>query len=340
MKRLLLVGVIAAGFAAPAFAGPDPGPPPGQAAGSEFVAGTPANMYADLRDAARRCDKKNFDIIKFSISQSGKAASHFQTPQDLADWENWERIRKWQEKIRNWTYPCKESVGANPRSQGVIRPIDSAALQLYAGWNGAVGVGGVVSSGRTAYEGTGFSSSGDSGGVCGEGYIQRPFWNIPGAGVVNVGGMAAFCSGPNFSEINPGNGLPHKTKIDSYWLFGGRASIEQTWYAQAGVNRAWFRSTAVFGEFGAAISREKIIVPGLIGADTTSTQPFFGIGVSGVLPANVWGGGVAQNVDAAAIELYAAYRQFDAKATANFGGAEIPTKTEIQTVTMGARIRF
>ncbi len=232
---------------------------------------------------------------------------------------------------------------------GAGQNVDQSAGQLYqdslryagefSGFRVAAGVGFAENSGHTTYEGTGFSTSGNKAGVCVDGYIQKSLWHTPTGLFLNAGGMAAYCSGSSYSAINPGNGLPHKTDISSYWLLGGRISVDKQWYTQTGISKNWFRATSIYGEYGAAISQVQINVPGLPGANTSRTHSFWGIGISAELPIAPWGTGVTQNIDSAAMELYLVYRQFDANATADFG-VPIQTKTEIQSVTTGARIKF
>src|SRR5499433_2230185 len=137
------------------------------------------------------------------------------------------------------------------------------------------------------------------------------------------------------------------------------------WLIQAGISKNWFGygNTSVYGEYGIANDW---------GADITNGGATIGRNVNG--PANttgftnvdgitstemkVWGIGIAQNISAAATDLYIGYRHFDADikcVAANVGanvcagaaplvGAATTTKTlpteGIDVIVMGARVLF
>ncbi|HRK18449.1 MAG TPA: hypothetical protein PK970_05795 [Hyphomicrobiaceae bacterium] len=90
------------------------------------------------------------------------------------------------------------------------------------------------------------------------------------------------------------------------------------WHIAAGVTRNWFGigNTSLYGEYG--IGKDMFFVHEVAGSALGQDMKF-------------WGLGVVQNIDAAAMELYASYRNFS---------TNIATQDDIGLFTAGARIRF
>jgi hypothetical protein len=99
------------------------------------------------------------------------------------------------------------------------------------------------------------------------------------------------------------------------------------WYVQGGVSKNWtgLGNTVLYGEYGN-------VEDGLAGAVSSE--------------ANVWGLGIVQHVDAAAMELYLSYRRYSGEATFAVEQKEGPPATrtldanDFDVVVGGARIRF
>jgi hypothetical protein len=108
---------------------------------------------------------------------------------------------------------------------------------------------------------------------------------------------------------------------------GGPLTCEATrWNLQAGISQNWFGigKTALYGEYGRG--EGWVEVNGI--ANVAAAESKY----------SVWGLGVVQNVDAAAMELYAGYRSFKFEETgAAFGGA---TDNKVNLFSAGARIKF
>jgi hypothetical protein len=238
--------------------------------------------------------------------------------------------------------PTFAGFAVNPIFGGQPDVWDSALRYAgeFAGFRIAAGVGYANNSGDTNYQGTGFSASGSSGGFCFDGYVTTPvIIHVPSGLFVSGGIMGAVCNGPDFSKINPGNGLPHRTDVSWYGLVGGRLSLTKNWSAPGSVPPGPFpiRSTTFYGELGGALGHVEIRVPGFEGANESTSGSFWGLGISVGLP---WGFATTQNIDAAAMELYLGYRQIDlGTVDAQFGGT-VPAETKIDVVTGGARVRF
>jgi hypothetical protein len=91
------------------------------------------------------------------------------------------------------------------------------------------------------------------------------------------------------------------------------------WYVQGGITKNWtgLGNTVLYGEYGNVEN---------------------GLGSAVSSEANVWGLGVVQHVDAAAMELYLSYRQYSGDAT--FEGEGTFDANDFDVVVGGARIRF
>ncbi len=124
-----------------------------------------------------------------------------------------------------------------------------------------------------------------------------------------------------------------------YALAGVTKDTAKQWLVQAGISKNWFGvgATTLYGEYGQTKNGFNTI--GLEGAGNA-----FIAGVAGgvaytgdVTTQKVWGLGVSQSLDAAAMNLYLGYRNFSLSSdNCSVGGG----CKDIQMVTGGARIRF
>jgi hypothetical protein len=107
------------------------------------------------------------------------------------------------------------------------------------------------------------------------------------------------------------------------------------WYVAGGLSQNWFGpgKTALYGEYG----KTNDTITGL-----TAASQVAGLGATGVITDSemrYWGIGVVQNIDAAAMELYLAYRNYSADVVTN--GAQITGGLkDIDFIQGGARIQF
>ena len=132
-------------------------------------------------------------------------------------------------------------------------------------------------------------------------------------------------------------------------LFGTNVKDDaQTWYIQAGIERNWFGigKTTIYGEyldgeFGAGISGGAVTT--LAATDVLNSR-----GAASRISSSevqMWGLGINQSIDAAAMDLYIAYRNASAdmklSATGSSAGAVRSNSIDDwQAVMMGAIIRF
>lgn len=222
------------------------------------------------------------------------------------------------------------------------------SASIYGQWNGA----------RTDYMNTGFGASGSPTNVCGEVAYDvalryagefsgfRVAAGVPGSSATPyVGVSGGTCSGMNFSSINPGNLLPHTTNIGQYWTAGGRIGVLVPLVGPgsgANVPTGLFNPSYVRMqvEGGALFGNVQIQVPGLVGADQQLTGSYFGGRVGVGFP--VWGTGVTQSIDNAALELFVGFRHHDMGGETAIlgGGTPIQTKTTWDSVLFGSTIRF
>jgi hypothetical protein len=113
--------------------------------------------------------------------------------------------------------------------------------------------------------------------------------------------------------------------------FGGQRPDTRLYYLQGGIAKNWsgLGNTVLYGEWAR-------VDDGASGLVTAGGDSLLSTSV------NMWGLGVVQHIDAAAMELYLAYRQFEASAD-SFAGAPWGTGGDLDTlqvVTAGARIKF
>ena len=117
----------------------------------------------------------------------------------------------------------------------------------------------------------------------------------------------------------------------------GRPDIT-LWYAQAGISKNWFGpgNTVLYGEYG-RVNDGIFCGAGACGA--------FGGNANDVVngsEATMWGLGVVQHIDAAAMELFLSYKRFSAEVNSAPGNALDGTVyfNDFDVVLSGARIRF
>jgi hypothetical protein len=122
----------------------------------------------------------------------------------------------------------------------------------------------------------------------------------------------------------------------------GRPDIT-LWYAQGGIAKNWtgLGNTVLYGEY--ARVNDGIICSA--NADPAKGCQAFGGNANDIISssqATVWGIGVVQHVDAAAMELFLAYRRYSAEVTSSAGNFLDGTESynDFDVVMGGARIRF
>jgi hypothetical protein len=157
----------------------------------------------------------------------------------------------------------------------------------------------------------------------------------------NVGGFGEFSDGaPPAAGVEPDSwkGSASILHVASGLFLTGAYVLQDynepgvsdttLWYLQAGISKNWFGlgNTVLYGEYGK-------VDDGL--ALTASSSE-----------ATVWGLGVVQHIDAAAMELYLSYRRYSGEATFAVEQVEGPPATrtldanDFDAVVGGARIRF
>ena len=118
------------------------------------------------------------------------------------------------------------------------------------------------------------------------------------------------------------------------------------WWVGAGIQRNWtgWGATTFYGEWGR-------FDDGITGLPASTALPNLGPSATGTFDGNPivldsdvtwWGAGAVQTIDAAAMDLYIAYRQYQADATVSGGPAnQIPGGlNDIWFIVAGARIQF
>jgi predicted porin len=118
------------------------------------------------------------------------------------------------------------------------------------------------------------------------------------------------------------------------------------WWVDGGIQKNWtgWGYTTVYGEWGRLDN-------GTAGLLANTAYPLLGPGTGGAFPATAfvtdshvtwWGAGAVQTIDAAAMDLYIAYRHYDAEAIINDGPVnQIPGGLQgIWFIQAGARIQF
>jgi len=118
------------------------------------------------------------------------------------------------------------------------------------------------------------------------------------------------------------------------------------YYVKGGLFRRYnsLGKTALYGEYGQF--NDMLFVNGADGVDEQNIITAMGGGANGVIngsEANVWGVGVVQYIDAAAMQLYVAYRHYDVDFDmVTAGGASIAANgaEDFDSVLAGGRIEF
>jgi predicted porin len=120
------------------------------------------------------------------------------------------------------------------------------------------------------------------------------------------------------------------------------ASDTTLWYLQGGITKNWtgLGNTVIYGEYAniedplacspnSDSSKSCLVYGGIDFADTITDSN-----------ATVWGVGIVQNIDAAAMELYLAYRRFTAEATFEGWTDDTLKYNDADVVYAGGRIKF
>jgi hypothetical protein len=143
--------------------------------------------------------------------------------------------------------------------------------------------------------------------------------------------------------------MPAGTVSNSYYNVAVLANDATHWAIQGGIAQNWFGpgKTVLYGEymkwedFGSALGGRAYAT-----STACTTPPFTGNCASNFAgpitvdssEVTMWGVGVVQNLDAAATELYLAYRNFELDIS-TAAGVSIPTENH-WNVTAGARVKF
>jgi len=113
------------------------------------------------------------------------------------------------------------------------------------------------------------------------------------------------------------------------------------WYVNGGIAKNWtgLGNTVLYGEYARVEDGVQSTTNTAAGGSRNAN------GVAANSEATVWGVGIVQHVDAAAMELFLAYRHYDGSTDAFTTGGEIPVNhpsvsAEMDVVMGGARIRF
>jgi hypothetical protein len=123
---------------------------------------------------------------------------------------------------------------------------------------------------------------------------------------------------------------------DRYYYYGWQDRPDtKLWYVQGGVARNWtgLGNTVLYAEYAR-------VEDGLVGSIVKGYGYYDLITGS---EATVWGLGVVQHVDAAAMELFLAYRRYEAEVTSPYYYGKIDgteSLADFDVVMTGARIRF
>jgi hypothetical protein len=111
------------------------------------------------------------------------------------------------------------------------------------------------------------------------------------------------------------------------------------YYVNGGISKNWtgLGNTVLYGEWAKVENGVQSSTISLVGATTGGDVPTGGLGSAFWSEANVYGIGVVQHIDAAAMELFLSYRRY----TAEGGVGALTIKGDDMDIVMGgARIRF
>lgn len=142
-------------------------------------------------------------------------------------------------------------------------------------------------------------------------------------------------------------------------VLGAAAKDEETsWYVQAGIEQNWFGigKTTIFGEYGDYEAGSGLGAngnnPGTVAFSVSSTSGGAATSLSGTrfqsADTTVWGLGITQSIDAAAMDFYLGYKHFEVDingvqattGTSTSAGTTVKRSQEFDAVVMGAIIRF
>lgn len=105
------------------------------------------------------------------------------------------------------------------------------------------------------------------------------------------------------------------------------------YYIKGGINKQWspLGNTSIYGEYGQFDDVLAGDVSGIMGVDAVTGSE-----------AKVYGFGIVQHIDAAAMQLYVGYRHYEVDIDFTNGGVAVagPSIEDIDTVMAGARIEF
>jgi predicted porin len=154
------------------------------------------------------------------------------------------------------------------------------------------------------------------------------------------GGSASVMHEPTGLYVNVAAGLLEDNTINSLAGFENAENESTFWAVEAGIEKKWIPlgKTTIFGQYydydGGANGISTFSVPGEFTSD-----PILSTGIQ------MYGVGVVQGIDAAAMHLYAYYRHYEADLTVNTGtpAAVTPTAVDLEDLDIvmgGAIIKF
>lgn len=151
------------------------------------------------------------------------------------------------------------------------------------------------------------------------------------------GGSVSVMHQPTGIYVNAAAGRLEDDLINSVAIFANADNTSEFWSVEAGIEKKWIPlgKTTVFGQYydfeGGANNQSTFTVP----LTSFSSEPILSTGVQ------MYGVGIVQGLDAAAMHLYAYYRHYEADLTVIDGG--LPTAVDLEDldiVMTGAIIKF
>jgi len=169
-------------------------------------------------------------------------------------------------------------------------------------------------------------------------------WTV-GASIMHIG-TGLFAAGSY--------GQRHDNNRDILLSLTGATSLnafedtDVNWQVRAGIEQNWFGigKTTLFGEY--MFYSGTPLVDGMVGqaanrVDANLNAAFAGLGIARS-EVNVWGLGAVQTIDAAAMDLYLTYRNYEADigVTTDLGATRTSVNgiKDFQVITFGGRIQF